>query len=356
MPKITLSVAIRTVKVIEVLSHERDFFLTLLTDLVTMNSSSRHFVINLVKSVLALGSAYFIYVKIISRPDFDEMLAGIKSALLNPSNSFILVTVGFLMLVNWLLETGKWKLLLQRFYPAGWLSCFRAVMSGVTVSIFTPNRTGEFAGRVMHMESGSRIKGAIAAIIGSMNQLLVTIIAGGMGLLFSLNDFMNEDKVVIQLVGALILAGMIGLIIIYFRLPLLGKIIAKTNALKKLALYARIFSLYTRYDLLKLTMLSAFRYLVFSYQFILMLEFFGVSLPYLEAMRLITLIYLVMAVVPSIALSELTVRGSVALYFLSPVAANPAAILAATSVLWLINLAIPAILGALSVFYFRLNR
>ena len=89
---------------------------------------------------------------------------------------------------------------------------------------------------------------------------------------------------------------------------------------------------------------------------ILMLEFFGVSLPYLEAMRFITLIYLVMAVVPSIALSELTVRGSVALYFLSPAAANPAAILAATSVLWLINLAIPAILGALSVFYFRLNR
>ena len=110
------------------------------------------------------------------------------------------------------------------------------------------------------------------------------------------------------------------------------------------------------YDLLKLTLLSSLRYLVFSYQFILMLEFFGVSLPYFEAMRYIMLIYLVMAVVPSIALSELTVRGSVALYFLSPVAANPAGILAATSVLWMINLAFPAILGALSVFYFRLSK
>ena len=87
-----------------------------------------------------------------------------------------------------------------------------------------------------------------------------------------------------------------------------------------------------------------------------MLEFFGVSLPYFEAMRYIMLIYLVMAVVPSIALSELTVRGSVALYFLSPAAANPAGILAATSVLWMINLAFPAILGALSVFYFRLSK
>ncbi|MBK6639803.1 MAG: hypothetical protein IPG39_00450 [Bacteroidetes bacterium] len=176
---------------------------------------------------------------------------------------------------------------------------------------------------------------------------MVTIIAGGIGMLFSLNDFISEDKIIVQLVAALILAGLISLIIIYFRLPLLGKIITKTNALKKLALYARIFSLYTKYDLLKLTLLSAFRYLVFSYQFILMLEFFGVSLPYFEAMRYIMLIYLVMAVVPSIALSELTVRGSVALYFLSPVAANPAGILAATSVLWMINLAFPAILGAL---------
>lgn len=316
----------------------------------------KQFIINLIKTVLALGSVYFIYVTIISRPDFNEMVTGIKAALLNPNNSFILLTVCTLMLVNWLIETGKWKLLLQRFYPANWLSCFRAVMSGVTVSIFTPNRTGEFAGRVMHLESGSRIKGAIAAIIGSMNQLLVTILAGGLGLIFSLKDFIDEDHVVVNLVAALILFGLLCLLFIYFRLPLLGKLIAKTNALKKLALYARIFSLYTKYDLLKLTLLSSLRYLVFSYQFILMLEFFGISLPYFEAMRLITLIYLVMAVVPSIALSELTVRGSVALYFLSPVTTNPAGILAATSVLWLINLAIPAIIGSLSVFYFRLNR
>jgi hypothetical protein len=89
-----------------------------------MTSSSRQFIINVVKSILALGSAYFIYVKIISRPDFDEMVAGIKSALLNPNNSFILFTAGVLMLVNWLLETGKWKLLLQRFYPAGWFPAF----------------------------------------------------------------------------------------------------------------------------------------------------------------------------------------------------------------------------------------
>ena len=61
-------------------------------------------------------------------------------------------------------------------------------MSGVTVSIFTPNRTGEFAGRVLHLDAGIRIKAAIASVIGSMNQLLITIIAGGIGLITSVNS------------------------------------------------------------------------------------------------------------------------------------------------------------------------
>ncbi|MBL0343488.1 MAG: hypothetical protein IPP71_23095 [Bacteroidetes bacterium] len=87
-----------------------------------------------------------------------------------------------------------------------------------------------------------------------------------------------------------------------------------------------------------------------------MLYLFGIDFSYLESMRLIALIYLVMAVVPSIALSELTVRGSVALYFLSPLTGNSAGIIAATTFLWFLNLIIPAIFGALAVFYFRWNK
>lgn len=308
------------------------------------------------KALIAAASVYFIYIKVISRPDFEQMVADIKNTVSRPEHLSTLALVLVLMLVNWLLETAKWKLLLLKFYPASWMSCFRAVMSGVTVSIFTPNRTGEFAGRVLHLESGNRIKGALAAIIGSMNQLMITILAGGLAILFSLDKLIPDEPEIRIVLGALLVAGLSGLIIVYFRLPLLGKILSRASAFRKLNLYTRIFSLYSISDLLRLTIYSSFRYLVFSFQFILMLQIFGIAFSYLESMRLISLIYLVMAVVPSVALSELTVRGSVALYFLSPLTGNSAGVLAATSLLWIINLAVPALFGSLAAFYFRLTR
>lgn len=310
----------------------------------------------LLKALIAAASVYFIYFKVISRPDFEQMVADINHTVSKPEHLSTLALVMVLMFLNWLLETAKWKLLLLKFYSASWISCFRAVMSGVTVSIFTPNRTGEFAGRVLHLESGSRIKGALAAIIGSMNQLMITILAGGIALLFSLNNLMPGEPELRIVLGALLVAGLSGLIIVYFRLPLLGKILARINAFRKLNLYTRIFSLYSISDLMRLTIYSALRYLVFSFQFILMLQIFGIDFSYTESMRLISLIYLVMAVVPSVALSELTVRGSVALYFLSPLTGNSAGVLAATSLLWIINLAVPALIGSLAAFYFRLTR
>ena len=96
--------------------------------------------------------------------------------------------------------------------------------------------------------------------------------------------------------------------------------------------------------------------MVFSIQFILMLYWFEVHISWMDAAKAISIMYLVLAVVPSIAWSELTIRGSVALFFFSPYTDNSTGILAASSMIWLINLVAPAVLGALSAFYFKLNR
>ena len=229
-------------------------------------------------------------------------------------------------------------------------------MSGVTVSIFTPNRVGEFAGRVLHLQSGHRIKASIASVIGSMNQLLITLVAGGVGLIFSLSGYLPGEPILVNTLNVLIAVAIVALVIIYFKIPTLSILAEKFPSLKNITLYTRVFGLYSFYRLLKITGLSFIRYLVFSFQFILLLQLFGVNLSYLECFRLISLIYLVMAIVPSIALSELTIRGSVTLYFLSPVVGNSVGILAASSMLWMLNLVIPAVFGALAAFYFRFNR
>lgn len=299
---------------------------------------------------------YFIYRKVISRSDFHETVLQLEETFFQSENSWRVALMLLLLPVNWMLEAGKWKLLLRKIEPIGWIQAFRSVMTGVTVSFLTPNRVGEFAGRVMHLRRGYRIKAAIASVIGSMNQLLITVVAGGIGLLFSLHEFVDANEALRYVMLALIVVAIISLLFSYFRIRVLSTLSENFYFLRKLSLYTRIFEIYTSAELRKITILSALRYIVFTFQFWLALGVFGVNLPVGETFRLVSLIYLVMAVVPTIALSEVTVRGSVALYFLTPLTGNSAGILAGSTLIWFVNLAVPALAGALAVFYFRFNK
>ena len=320
-----------------------------------MNPATKKAGIIFLKAAIAIVCIAFIYRKVMLRDGLEQFSTMLSRSLENPAKLQNLVLVMLLMFCNWFLESAKWKLLLSNISQVGWLRSFRSVLSGVTVSIFTPNRIGEFAGRILHLEPKIRIKAAIASIIGSMNQLLVTIVAGGCGLIASLYLYV-DDELVSRVLISLILLGILSCVYIYFRIPALTRLAEKINVLKKINLYTSIFVKYSVMSLIKLSLLSVLRYGVFLLQFIIMLNWFDVYIPWQEAIKAISMMYLVLAVVPSLAISELTVRGSVALFFFAAYTANSSGILAATSMIWLINLVIPAVLGALAAFYFRLSK
>jgi uncharacterized membrane protein YbhN (UPF0104 family) len=299
---------------------------------------------------------FFIYLKVLAKSDFTTVCQNLLQTLQKEENLWPFLLVIILMFCNWMLEAAKWQLLLKHIHPVSLLHAFRSVMSGVTVSFFTPNRVGEFAGRIMHLNSNVRITASIASVIGSMNQLLITIIAGGIGLLASLNNYGFTEPVLTALIYLAVITALFSACVIYFRIRFINRLFSKVKMMEKAQLYTRVFENYKFRQLLAITFLSALRYLVFTSQFVFVLWLFNVDVEYLQSIRVISLIYVVMSVVPTIAIAELTLRGSVALYFFSSLTADSASVLAASSLLWIINLAIPAIIGGLSVFYFRLNR
>jgi hypothetical protein len=95
-----------------------------------------------------------------------------------------------------------------------------------------------------------------------------------------------------------------------------------------------------------------------------LLRIFGAGLPIAEAYILIPVIYLIMALVPSIALAELGIRGSVSIFVIGLYydkigrsgESMEMIILAASSGVWLINLAIPAVIGTFFVFSLKFFR
>lgn len=311
----------------------------------------------LLKSGIFLASALLILRKVCLRPDFPELAEGVRTVALRSENLVPFLLLLLLLPVNWFLETAKWKYLLRKIdQQAGWGTAFRSVMSGVTISFFTPNRMGEFAGRVMHLRKGYRIKAAIASFIGSTNQLMITLSAGGMGLFFSLPLLLADYNELLPWIRTFVLVVMALIIVAWFKVRHIATFGYRFAGLKQWSLYLRVFEIYSFRELVNITWLSLTRYLTFSFQFWLALIIFGTVLPPVEALQYISLIFLVITVVPSFALSDLTMRGSVALYFLAPMSGNSAGILAATTLVWLINLALPALAGSISVYYFKWNR
>ena len=316
--------------------------------------------------ILAFG---FIYRRLIVKENIDEMLQLFTQNLYHRSFIKPLGGVLILMFLNWTLETIKWRFLIRKIEKVPFFKSLVAVLSGITVSIFTPNRIGEYAGRVFVLEKASRWEGVLITMLGSMSQLMVTIIAGSIGFVFFAKKYIFIDQnPAYYLWGLILIIALLAvlLLLVFLNISVLSKVIYKLpKKFKKISRYGRIFSFYKKKELFIVLGLSVARYFVFVTQFYILLRFFKVPIPYNDAFLLITIIYLVMAAIPTIALTELGIRGSVSLYFiglyftsLGILCSYDMGIITATTVLWIINLVIPAITGAIFVFrlkFFRKN-
>ena len=323
---------------------------------------------NLIIQVAIIVLSYgFIYDQVFDKKDLPGILRKIGNELSNPDVFWLMVLVIFLMFVNWAIESVKWRYLMAKIERIGFWKSYEAVLTGVTISSFTPNRIGEYFGRVFILNTASRIEAILVTILGSMSQLLITIFTGSIALLTFVPLFMDHywsyNSYLFYVIGAAIIGFNILLLGFYLNISFLASLKEKIlrNGLKRIRKFFKVFAYYHNRELLTVLGYSLLRYVVFSAQFFLLLRVFAVQIPYLDAIMLISLIYYVMAVIPTIALTELGIRGSVALYFFGiyfsghphDSEAINFGVLAASTLLWAINLGIPALVG--SVFVFRLK-
>jgi hypothetical protein len=63
-----------------------------------------------------------------------------------------------------------------------------------------------------------------------------------------------------------------------------------------------------------------------------------------------------MAILPTIAIAEIGIRGETALFFLAPLSTNHLGIVSSTFMLWFINLIIPSLIGCLFVYKMKLYK
>src|SRR4029078_12723845 len=133
-----------------------------------------------------------------------------------------------LMIVNWSIETIKWKISVAPIQKVSFIKAFKAVLSGVSFSVSTPNRIGEYLGRVLYMDDGNRLKTISITIVGSISQLIITLLMGCIGL-FVLRPDIEASHLVSPLWMKVVLYGVsVALVILtlfYFRLSWLIRLV-----------------------------------------------------------------------------------------------------------------------------------
>lgn len=263
------------------------------------------------------------------------------------SNWIYLLLVIFLMPINWVLESIKFKLLVYNLESITLKKAIQAVLTGVTVSIFTPKRIGDFGGRILFLEKQNRVSGVFATLLGSLSQLLVTLIIGG--LLFPIyiyhKNILQSVEINIYFIYSIIAITILSAIFIYINIAQVGIISSRFSFLKKHNSLFLFLQKYSKNNLVIFFLISLARYSIFTFQFVLLLWVFNIDLPYSKAIIAISQVYFLMVIIPTFALGELGVRGSLSVWVFGAFTTVASGVIAVSVLLWFINLAIPSIIG-----------
>ena len=310
------------------------------------NAKIRKFAETAIKILIVLAGCWVLYVKIIKNQDLTEMWESVKTSFSSTKNVILMVLAFVLMPVNMAFETRKWQKSILPVERVPFRKAYTAIFTGITAGMMFPNRTGDFLGRIFILEKGNRIKAAMLTFVGNIAQMLVTVSLGCFAWIF----FAQENSYVLIISLIIIILGYL----LYFNIHILRHLqrLIPKKWKPQAEKYMEIFGSYSTKDLAVILLLAIAKYVVYSFQFVLLIWAFDVPLSYFEAMIPIMITYLLMTVIPYITITEIAVRGGVCISVFEAwlnikgiSTSLTMMVFSASTMLWLYNLAIPAIIG-----------
>jgi uncharacterized membrane protein YbhN (UPF0104 family) len=318
---------------------------------VLKNKSIKLIVKTLIGLVLFLWMGYSIYHQVSRQPNVGQTIKQITLEW-NALKVFEIALVFLLMILNWCIEAIKWRDLLRNTEKFSIVNALQSVLTGLAVSIITPNRVGEYMGRILYLRNVNKFKGISVTLVGSFAQLIITGGFGLIGLTYYIVCIKSSLWLYILWASSLVLS--ILLAYVYFHLSWLVDLTTRFIFFQKIKTYVEIIKRFDRKDLVRILYLSLLRYLVYTVQFYLLLQIFLVEGNFSDLLFTIWLLFWAMAIVPTIAIAEIGIRGETALYFFLAISTNSVGIISSTTMLWFVNLILPALLGCLFIYKMKI--
>jgi len=220
--------------------------------------------------LLFIWLSYSIYEQIKNQPNLHGALHSLRLSVTGTQSWKIYLAL-LLVPINWGLEARKWQILLKPVETIGFFNSFKAILAGLAFSMNTPNRIGEYAGRVLYVHEGNRWKALSLTVTGSFSQLIVTLTIGAGGLLFLLTNSATATGIVhyyiwirVLFYGTLVV--IIFLFLLYFRLGQIIKWAEKIPAARSFIQHLTVIEDLPVTILLRTMSLSFARYIIFAFK------------------------------------------------------------------------------------------
>ncbi len=251
--------------------------------------------------------------------------------------------------LNWGTEALKWYCIGRKSIGLSFPKALKGVLTGTAIGMWMPGRVGPWIGKLFYVPSEKRGKALYPLMASGGVQFFVTLLLASMALLmwsfykpagpFPASAFLDHAFLFT------ILFLTLGIGSYYLLQSSWGrKAIDRMGFRSDDLLTFRDLS-FTLYS--KVFGLASLRYLVFLFQFVAVLRFWLPGSDIGALLLAIPVILLIITVLPSFVLAKLGVREMVIVAVMAPLFGHEERLILASFSIWIVNLALPALVGAI---------
>ncbi len=306
-----------------------------------------------IKAGIAVLAVVFIWQKLDNNKnlnDFRQIIHGLNTTKV----SLVIVAIFLLMLINWITEACKWQMQLKGIATISMWTSIQSVFCGLTVGVITPNRVGEYGSRVFFLSPRHRIYGLVAMFSGALAQFILITIGAAVAICTFLHRYKGIDIRIIFVLAVIFGLFSAMLILLYFNMGLIQGLVDKIKFLSRYKHFLNILYDYKKTFLIKILLICLFRLFLLIFQYYLIVHLLIPALTFAQVTLMIILIISAQTVLPTIEVLDIGVRGATSVYFFSFITHQDVSILAASSLIWFINLMAPAVIGLAFVYKLKL--
>lgn len=237
----------------------------------------------------------------------------------------IIFIVCILMGLNWLLEALRWKVSLENFEQIHLKEAIKTILMGLSLNWVLPFTTGDFAVRLFSLKNK---KQATSAVV--FNRILISFftLLYGIYVLLNYSKAYNFNKKWVILIAVLVV---IAVIIIW---------IFKNKITPFLAYFRQL----SARLILRISLITLLRFLLFTVQLVCLIAVFNENLEITTILVGVGWIFMARTILPAL-IGGIGVRETAGMLFFSQYVENASLVLLPISLVWVINIVIPSLVG-----------